>query len=274
MSSKRETPLVVLTIAGFDPTGGAGVGADLKTFAAHGCYGVSTVTAVANQDTRTVRSVEPMPAVVLEDQLAALLSGDSVSAVKIGMLATGALVETVAAALERFHPPNVVLDPVLRSSSGTDLIDADGIGVLRDRLLGLCDVVTPNRDEAFRLAKIDPGSKPTVDAVGEAGRRLLELGAKAVVITGGDGDPPEDVLFVGEKVTAFTGEKITCEGAHGTGCAFSSAIAAHLAAGDSLTDAVAAAKAYVAEAIRTGVAQGQGARLLNHFNKLARGLER
>ncbi len=217
-----------------------------------------------------------MPAVVLEDQLAALLSGQAVSAVKIGMLATGGLVETVAAALERFHPPNVVLDPVLRSSSGTELLDAAGVEALRNRLLPLADVVTPNRDEAFRLSGVAPGGNPnvqTADAVGEAGRRLLELGAKAVVITGGDCDPPEDMLFTRKKgdakdaeVKNFTGEKIACEAAHGTGCAFSSAIAANLAAGDSLADAVAAAKAYVAEAIRTGDAQGQGARLLNHFH--------
>ena len=275
----NQEPAVVLTIAGFDPTGGAGVTADLKTFAAHGCYGVSAVTAVAVQDTQTVTSVEPMPPAVLKDQLEAIFSGLPVSAVKIGMLANAALAGTVASALEQFRSAgrvHVVLDPVLRSSSGAELLDAEGVEALKKRLLPLVDVITPNRDEAFRLAGIETNVQEEDDAIRAAAQRLTELGAQAVVVTGGDADPPVDWLYVksdggDEAFTDFPGEKIESVNTHGTGCAFSSALAVNLAAGRSLPEAVAQAKAYVTEAIRNGISLGSGKGVLNHFHGFATG---
>lgn len=285
MAQKIATELpVVVTIAGFDPTGGAGVAADLKTFAAHGCYGVSAVTAVAVQDAQTVISVEPMPPAVLKDQLEAIFSGLPVSAVKIGMLANAKLAETVASALEQFRSAtpddsvHVVLDPVLQSSSGAELLDADGAEVLKKRLLPLVDVVTPNRDEAFRLAGIETNLQEEINAIRAAAQRLAELGARAVVVTGGDADPPVDWLYVqgggkgsgesgGEAFTEFPGEKIESENTHGTGCAFSSALAVNLASGLSLPEAVAQAKVYVTEAIRNGISFGTGKGVLNHFHQ-------
>ena len=254
-------PPVVLTIAGFDPTTGAGVGADLKTIAAHGCYGVAAVTAVTVQSTKQVFAVEAIPADVLQRQLDQLLSDIPIAAVKIGMLATRAHVEVTIAVLEERELSNVVLDPVLRSTSGTSLLDPGGVEELRARLLPLADVITPNLWEARVLAGLEIQDKA---GIREAARRLKEMGVGAVVLTGGDLEQPVDYFYDGDQFTEFTGEKVRSENTHGTGCAFSSAIAANLAQGKEIADALVLAKSYVAEAIKKGYALGEGKGFLNH----------
>lgn len=261
-------PPVVLTIAGFDPTAGAGLSADLKTFAAHGCYGVAALTSLALQDTGKVHSVEPVKPEILRQQLEQLLSDVSVAAVKVGMLATRAHVRVVAELLEKKKVSPVVLDPVLRSTSGAELLDAKGTEELRSRLLKLVDVVTPNRWEAGVLTGMEVRSR---DAVRAAAQKLYEMGARAVVITGGEEEKPVDLFYDGETFTEFTGEKICSENTHGTGCAFSSALAANLAHGRALADSVVLAKAYVTEAIKKGHALGKGMGLLNHFYRTETG---
>ncbi len=261
-------PPVVLTIAGFDPTAGAGLSADLKTFAAHGCYGVAALTSLALQDTGEVHAVEPVKPEVLRQQLEQLLSDFSVAAVKVGMLATRAHVRVVAEVLEQKKLSPVVLDPVLRSTSGAELLDAKGTEELRSRLLKLVDVVTPNRWEAGVLTGLEVRSQ---DAVRAAAQKLYEMGARAVVITGGEEEKPVDLFYDGETFTEFTGEKVRSENTHGTGCAFSSALAANLAHGRALADSVVLAKAYVTEAIKKGHALGKGKGLLNHFYRTESG---
>ena len=265
MGSGTQPP-VVLTIAGFDPTAGAGLSADLKTFAAHGCYGVAALTSLALQDTGEVHAVEPVKPEVLRQQLEQLLSDFSVAAVKVGMLATRAHVRVVAEVLEKVLEQKklspVVLDPVLRSTSGAELLDAKGTEELRSRLLKLARVVTPNRWEAGVLTGMEV---PGRDALRAAAQKLREMGARAVVITGGEEEKPVDLFYDGETFIEFTGEKVRSENTHGTGCAFSSALAANLAHGRALADSVVLAKAYVAEAIKKGHALGKGKGLLNHF---------
>lgn len=265
-------PPVVLTIAGFDPTAGAGLSADLKTFAAHGCYGVAALTSLALQDTGKVHSVEPVKPEVLRQQLEQLLSDFSVAAVKVGMLATRAHVRVVAEVLEKVLEQKklspVVLDPVLRSTSGAELLDAKGTEELRSRLLKLARVVTPNRWEAGVLTGMEVRNR---DAVRGAAQKLHEMGARAVVITGGGEEKPVDLFYDGESFTEFTGEKVRSENTHGTGCAFSSALAANLAHRRTLADSVVLAKAYVTEAIKKGHALGKGKGLLNHFYRTESG---
>jgi hydroxymethylpyrimidine/phosphomethylpyrimidine kinase len=268
MGSGTQPP-VVLTIAGFDPTAGAGLSADLKTFAAHGCYGVAALTSLALQDTGKVHAVEPVKPEVLRQQLEQLLSDFSIAAVKIGMLATRAHVRVVAEVLEKVLEKKklspVVLDPVLRSTSGAELLDAKGTEELRSRLLKLARVVTPNRWEAGVLTGMEVRNR---DALQAAAQKLQEMGARAVVITGGGEEKPVDLFYDfndGESFTEFAGEKVRSENTHGTGCAFSSALAANLAHGRALADSVVLAKAYVTEAIKKGHALGKGKGLLNHF---------
>ena len=258
----NKKPPVVLVIAGFDPTTGAGVGADLKVLAAHGCYGVAVVTTLTVQNTQKVHSVEPVAADVVQRQLDALLADVSVAAVKIGMLGTREHVRSVAAALKRFSLPNVVLDPVLRATSGSNLLDPEGVDALRSELLPLADVVTPNLWETRVLSGVDITDRKGIRA---AAQRLHELGAKGVVITGGDLERPIDLFFNGQGFTEFAGEKVSSENTHGTGCAFSSAVAANLAQGKKLVDSLMLAKAYVTEAIKKGYSLGEGKGMLNHF---------
>ncbi|MBI2955954.1 MAG: bifunctional hydroxymethylpyrimidine kinase/phosphomethylpyrimidine kinase [Acidobacteria bacterium] len=257
-----SSPLVALTIAGFDPTAGAGVAADLKTFAAHNCYGMAAVTALTVQNTRGVFAVHPVAADVLRAQLDELLKDVAVAAVKIGMLATKANVQVVAELLEKKKFPTVVLDPVLRATSGEELLDASGAKELAKRLFALATVITPNIAEAAALSGLEIKGLEEMKA---AAKRLYELGARAVVITGGELEKPVDLLFDGADFTPFEGQRVKSENTHGTGCAFSSAIAANLALGRQLADAVVLAKAYVVKAIEKGFAPGKGKGALNHF---------
>jgi hydroxymethylpyrimidine/phosphomethylpyrimidine kinase len=256
-----EAPPIVLSIAGFDPSSGAGITADIKTITAHGCYGVSAITALTVQSTAGVRRVAAVDAKLLVDSLEELRRDVKVSAVHIGMLGNGEVAGVVADFLERFRPPNVVLDPVLKSSSGSSLLDESGIGVLTRRLFPLADLITPNVDEAAALTGMEVGNS---EQIRRAAKKLHELGAKAVVVTGGHLDSAIDVLSVAAEVQTFRAERVDSRNTHGTGCAFSTAVACQLAMGRGLTLAVLLAKAYVLGAVRNSYAIGSGRGPVNH----------
>ncbi len=259
-------PPVVLTVAGFDPTSGAGTSADLKTFAAHNCYGVAAVTAVTLQSTDGVRGVECVPARVLAAQIEALAGDVPLAAVKIGMLGSAENVEAMAAALEKYRPPFAVLDPVIRSTSGAVLLEEAGVELLRSRLLPLVTVVTPNLAEARALTGLNAENVEDMKAAAAA---IYQRCHTQAVITGGHLERPQDVFYDGSQYTVFAGDRIRSENTHGTGCAFSSAIAANVALGKSLADAIMLAKAYVTQAIEKGYPIGKGRQgLLNHLYRL------
>ena len=253
----------MLTVAGSDSGGGAGVQGDLKTFAAHGVYGVCAVTAVTAQNTRAVAAVEAVPAEVVAAQIHAVFDDFDVRAVKTGMLATVAIVEAVCEALEAHPAPPLVVDPVIAATSGRRLLDEDAVAAVRGRLLKRARVVTPNRFEAEALAgqRID-----SLDDARRAAARLRACGAAAALVTGGHFDTAEavDLLDDGGTVVELRGPRDRRQ-AHGTGCAFSAAIAAGLAAGLPLPAAAAAAKRYVEGAIRHAVPLGRGPQPLHHF---------
>jgi hydroxymethylpyrimidine kinase/phosphomethylpyrimidine kinase len=256
------TPRVVLTIAGSDPTAGAGIQADLKTFAAHRLYGASVVTAITSQNTRGVDDVFAVPATVVGTQLAGVLSDLKPAAVKVGMLATAEIAAVVAAKARAGELPNLVLDPVLSSSSGYRL----GVTAAVKRLMPYATVITPNLDEASALLGWPVAS--TADMAGAAGQLAAE-GARYVVVTGGDaaGDEAVDVLWTPSGARFLRAPRVPTRNTHGTGCTFSSAIAARLALGDAVPDALAAAKEYVTWALQAAAdwKLGDGAGPLNHF---------
>ena len=256
-------PPVVLTIAGFDPSSGAGVTADIKTLAAHGCYGVACITALTVQSTRGVAEVHPADPEAARRTLEALAADFAFAAVRIGMLGSGGMAEAVADFLERSRPANVVLDPVLRSSSGAALLDAHGQRVLVQRLLTLADVVTPNAAEAAALSGLEVGD---AEGMRSAARRLHELGAKAVVITGGDWAEPMDLFSPAEGPhETWSAPRLPSSSTHGTGCAFATAIAANLALGKGLGESVVGAREFVRAAIAHAHKLGHGAGPVNHL---------
>lgn len=258
-------PPVILTIAGFDPSGGAGVAADLKTFAAHNCYGVAAITALTTQNTQGVTAVHAVKSPMLKDSIQALMADGQIKAIKIGMLATRANAEVVREVLDANPAIPCVLDPVLRSSSGVELIDAAGFEFLRDQLMNRAAIVTPNLAEAAALTglKIE-----NVEGTKTAAHKLVELGARAAVITGGHHEKPVDVYFDGAEIECFVADRVKPDDTHGTGCAFSSAIAANLALGRQLRDSVMLAKAFVTEAIRKAYPIGPGRLPLNHLFRM------
>jgi hydroxymethylpyrimidine/phosphomethylpyrimidine kinase len=256
---------VLLTIAGFDPSGGAGVVADLKTFAAHGCYGVAAITAITVQNTQGVDDIHPVEAQVLKECLRTLFADTGAKAIKVGMLATRANAEAISEVLEANASLPSVLDPVVRSTSGYDLIDLPGLEFVRDHLLRRATVITPNLHEAAALTGMKVQSLEEMKA---AARRLLELGARSVVVTGGHLERPIDVFADGSGLQTFVGDRVKPENIHGAGCTFSSAIAANLGHGRQLADAVVLAKAYVTEAIKKAYPVGSGRVPLNHFYRM------
>ena len=253
---------VVLSIAGFDPSSGAGVTADVKTAAAHGCFALTCITSVTVQTTQGVRRVEPIRGEIVSETLFELAADLPIHAVRIGMLGSGEVADAVAGFLETTRPPNIVLDPILRSSSGADLIDLKGAEVLKNRLLPLATVVTPNLTEAVALTGF-PASG--IDEMRVAGRELLRLGARNAVVTGGhlEGDAI-DMLFWRPDGTdevfeeELRGERIQSSSTHGTGCAFATSIACHLARGFRIPEAVAGAKEFVRSAIQHATPLGHG----------------
>ena len=257
-------PATALTIAGSDSSGGAGIQADLKTFAALGVYGTSAITAVTAQNTTGVIDVVPLPADVIIAQIEAVAGDIVLHATKTGMLATAAIVEAVAAAIRELDLPCVVVDPVMVSKNGARLLDDDGIQMLKAELLPLAAVVTPNIPEAEVLSgrRIE-----SIEQARAAAFEIQQLGASAVVITGGHGKDDEivDLLFDGEIFTELRVARIHTTNTHGTGCTFASAIAARLAQGDSVVDAVMRAQDYVRGAIEHALSIGHGHGPLNHF---------
>ncbi len=262
----RPAPPIVLTIAGFDPSAGAGVAADLKTFSAHNCYGIAAITALTVQSTQGVKSVHDTPAAELRAQLDALLEDKKIAAIKIGMLGHRGNAVVVADFLDCAGVANVVLDPLMKSTSGeTDLIDTGGIKYLCEELLKRATVVTPNIAEAEILSGIQIKDYAAMEA---AAHKIAERGARAVVVKGGHMEKAIDILFDGVEVLALGGEHIRTENTHGSGCTFASAIASQLACGRPLREAVLLAKAYVTKAIEKGFAIGKGPGPLDHFYRI------
>jgi hydroxymethylpyrimidine/phosphomethylpyrimidine kinase len=262
----------VLTIAGFDPSSGAGVTADLMVFAAHGLFGTSCITGLTVQSTMGVKATATVSAEIVHDTLDCLQSDLPLAGIKIGMLATAANAAIVAEFLEMLRTEKrrapVVLDPVLRSSSGRELLDAEGVAVMRNRLLPLVDWVTPNLEELGVLTGHSVSRREEmVDAARVLQRMGSELDSKMnVVATGGHLDPPDDLLLSADgEALWLPGEKIVSQSTHGTGCAFSSALLSRLVWGDAVKDAALMAKKYVAEAIRTATPMGNGIGPVNHL---------
>jgi len=257
-------PRAALTIAGSDSGGGAGIQADLKTFAALGVYGTSAITAITAQNTVGVTAVSVLAADLVTAQIEAVAGDIQLHATKIGMLGNDAVVEAVAAALQSMDLPKVVLDPVMVAKSGALLLDESAVHVMRSELLPCALVVTPNLPEAAVLSGLAVAS---LDDARHAARKIHEMGAGAVVIKGGhaDRDPLIDLFFDGERFVELATPRIETRNTHGTGCTFASAIAAHLALGRALDVAVVEAQRYVAGAIRHGLAIGRGHGPLDHF---------
>ena len=252
-----------LTIAGSDSGGGAGLQADLKTFAAHGVFGLTAITAVTAQNTTGVRAIVALAPEIVIAQIDAVVDDFGVSATKIGMLATAANAVAVAEAIARHRLSNVVLDTVMIAKSGAALLPDDAIDVVRTRLIPIATIVTPNIPEAERLIgqRID-----TIADMRAAARALLALGARAVLVKGGHLDgPATDVLAVASGLVELTADRVPGRHTHGTGCTLSSAIAARLAQGDELQSAVERAKAYVTRAITHAPGLGHGYGPLQHF---------
>jgi hydroxymethylpyrimidine/phosphomethylpyrimidine kinase len=259
----NATPPIVLTIAGFDPSAGAGIAADLKTFAAHNCYGVAAITAITIQSTQGVKSVHDTPATELRAQLDTLLEDIKIAAVKIGMLGHRGNAVVIAEFLDRAGIASVVLDPVMKSTCGDkDLVDAAGAKYLGEELLKRATVATPNIAEAEILSGM--AIKDTV-GMEAAARKIVERGARAVVVKGGHMEKAIDVLFDGREILRLGGDHLKTEHTHGSGCTFASAIAAQLASGRPLRESVLLAKAYVTKAIERGFAIGKGPGPLDHF---------
>ena len=252
-----------LTIAGSDSSGGAGIQADLKTFAAHGVFGLSAITAITAQNTLGVLRAEAIAPALVAAQIDAVAADLPIHATKIGMLANAAIIESVAAAIDRHRLPHVVLDPVMIAKSGAALLDPDAVHALRTRLLPLAAVVTPNAPEAAALTGHPVTS---LDDLRRAAAVLVERGARAAFVKGGHlGGPAVDVFWDGATLTELTADRIDSRHTHGTGCTLSSAIAAHLALGEDLVSAVRAAKAYVTRAIAEAPGLGHGHGPLQHF---------
>lgn len=240
-----------LTIAGSDPSGGAGIQADLKTFSALRVYGMAVISALTVQNTRGVSNVMDVPSDIVAQQLDAVLTDIVPDALKTGMLANASIVEVVAGKVREYGLTKLVVDPVITSTSGARLLDTDAIEVLRQKLLPLALIVMPNLDEAQTLSGTDNTE--------EAARRIQKMGPQHVLIKGGhrEGDAI-DVLFDGKQFSYFRAQRISTQNSHGTGCVFSAAITAHLAAGKSVIEAVRLGKDFVTEAIRHGLSIGGG----------------
>jgi|HubBroStandDraft_5_1064220.scaffolds.fasta_scaffold57841_1 hydroxymethylpyrimidine/phosphomethylpyrimidine kinase len=276
-----EKPPVVLTIAGFDPSSGAGVTADIKTIAAHACYGVSCITAMTVQSTSGVRRVEALEPDLVTQTLEELAADIKIDAVHIGMLGSEAVTKAVSdflssasgrvprAQASKARLPNIVLDPIFMSSSGAQLLEPAGVKLLVEKLIPLADVVTPNIDEAQAITGIEVRE---VDDMKAACARLHEMGARAVVLTGGHLDKAIDLLSFktrrGVEQEVFKAERQRSNSTHGTGCAFATSMACHLALDRGLAEATLLAKTYVSAAISSGHPVGRGIDPIHHLYRM------
>ena len=256
----------VLTIAGSDSSAGAGIQADLKTFAALGVYGTCAITAITAQNTRGVTAVQETPPDIVAAQIDAVAADIRPNAVKTGMLASAPIIEVVAAKVREYGLPNLVVDPVMVAKSGDRLLRDDAVTVLRDLLLPLAAVVTPNLPEAEVLAGFAIDSD---EDVRRAAKEIVGLGARAVVVKGGHREAAEavDVLYDGTIFRDYSARRIDTTSTHGTGCTFASAIAAYLARGEPLAEAVGRAKEYLTEALRRAYPLGGGHGPVHHFHR-------
>ena len=275
MNQSKSYPKV-LSIAGSDSSGGAGIQADLKTFSALGVYGATAITAITAQNTQGVNSQFALEPQMVYDQIAAVMDDIEPSVVKIGMLSNTAIVEAVAKALHDYKPSFIVLDPVIVSSTGHRLLSIEAQETIKEKLIPIADLLMPNIPE---MKALTDSSLSSLEEKKEAAQQLFNLGAKAILLKGGheEGEVKTDVLFVSQQTTdngqqtlsMFTSETVVTKNTHGTGCTLSSAIAAFIARGLSLEDAISEAKNYVTEAIRAGadVKIGNGIGPVNHaFN--------
>jgi hydroxymethylpyrimidine/phosphomethylpyrimidine kinase len=281
-----DKPPIILTIAGFDPSSGAGVTADIKTIAAHACFGVACITAMTVQSTTGVKRMEVVEPGWVTETLEELAADLEIAAVHIGMLGSGKVAKAVADFLSgpsagrlgnrssdqtgKARLPNIVLDPILKSSSGADLLDAAGTRLLVERLIPLADMVTPNVDEAATLTGIQVRD---LDEMKAASAKLHEMGASAMVITGGHLDKAIDLLSFttrrGIEQEIFKAERQRSNSTHGTGCAFSTAMACHLAMGRGFAEAALLAKTYVTAAISYGHPLGRGTGPVHHLYRMS-----
>jgi len=258
---------VALTIAGSDSSGGAGIQADLKTFQAHGVFGMSAVTAVTVQNTQKVYAIQEMEPGIVHDQITCLFDDVEIHAVKIGMVSSIELIQAIAKALKAVKLPSVILDPVMISKSGYRLLNQDAQDALVHQLFPLSDIITPNIYEAEVLIN---NKISTVDEMKFAAQEILKLGAKNVVVKGGHlgEDRATDILYDGQEFKDLESQRIETKNTHGTGCTFSSAIAANIALGKGFFEAVTLAKAYITGAIEHALSIGQGHGPTNHFYDL------
>ncbi len=254
----------VLTIAGSDCSGGAGIQADLKTMSAHGVFGMSVIVSVVAENTARVISIEDVSPKMIEDQMDAVFEDIFPDAVKVGMLSTPECMKAVARKLCQYKPEHIVIDPVMYAKNGCPLMNPDAVGALITHVLPLATVLTPNIPEAECIAKMEIHN---VEDMEEAARRIHAMGCKTVLVKGGHGvGNALDVLFDGEKFYQFETPRIDTKNTHGTGCTLSSAIASNLALGHTTHEAVRLAKDYVTEGIRHSLAIGKGCGPLNHFH--------
>jgi hydroxymethylpyrimidine kinase/phosphomethylpyrimidine kinase len=263
---------VVMTISGFDPLGGAGVIADLKTLGANGCYGVAAISAIDLQGrSAELNQIHPVDVHVLRACLQSIFLESEVKGVKVGMLANAANAEAVHEVLESHPSLPVVLDPLVRASGGVDMVDARCLELVRDQLLRRATVITPNLPETAALLGM---RVENVEDMKVAARKLIEIGARAVVVTGGHLERPVDVFADSStNVRTLAGDRVKPENIYGAACTFSSALAARLTLGHSLDEAVILAKTYVTEAIKKAYPVGGGRVPLNQFYRLQESLE-
>lgn len=256
----------VLTIAGSDCIGGAGIQADLKTFSAHGVYGMSVVTSVVAENTVRVMDIQDISPEMVKKQIDAVFEDIVPDAVKIGMLSSPALMKAVAGKLKQYAPKNIVTDPVMYAKNGAALMNPDAISTLIDTVIPLGSVITPNLPEAEKIADMKITNQAEMQTAAE---KILKMGCDAVVVKGGHlSGAAVDVLYDGQEFYYYESSRINTKNTHGTGCTFSSAIAANLAKGLNLQAAVAKAKEYITTAIRFSLPIGKGNGPTNHFYDL------
>ncbi|CBK76492.1 phosphomethylpyrimidine kinase [[Clostridium] cf. saccharolyticum K10] len=256
----------VLSIAGSDCSGGAGIQADLKTFSAHGVFGMSVIVSVVAENTSRVIDIQNVTPDMIEKQIDAVFEDVEVDAVKIGMLSTPECMKAVAAKVKQYQPENVVIDPVMYAKNGCPLMEPTAVSTLIETIIPLADVLTPNIPEAEKIADMQIS---TVSDMETAARKIHSMGCKSVVVKGGHHiGNAVDVLFDGRNFYHFETAHIDTKNTHGTGCTFSSAIASQLAKGKSVPDAVKAAKTYVTMAIEHSLAIGKGCGPTHHFYEL------
>lgn len=258
----------VLTIAGSDCSGGAGIQADLKTFSAHGVFGMSVIVSVVAENTSRVIDIQDITPEMIEKQIDAVFEDIEVDAVKVGMLSTPECMRAVAGKLRQYKPKHVIIDPVMYAKNGCPLMDPSAVDALIETILPLADVLTPNIPEAERITGMEIRSVTDMEV---AARKIHDMGSKTVVVKGGHAiGNALDVLFDGKQMHHFETERIATKNTHGTGCTFSSAIASQLALGMDICKAVEKAKAYVTIAITHSLAIGKGCGPTHHFYELYR----